>query len=73
MITRPESCTREDHASSPPLRGRTLWHLALALGGVTYLALVLFYEVESPVFSIVLILLVAYELVRSHSGAGTTD
>ena len=68
MITRSESCTREDQPTSPAQRGRTLWHLVLAVGGVAYLGLVLFDEVESPLFSIVLIILVGYELAHSHSG-----
>jgi hypothetical protein len=49
-------------------RTRSAWTLALGLAAVAYLALVLFDDVESPLFSVVLVVLVAYELIRSHRG-----
>jgi hypothetical protein len=39
---------------------------ALALGVSAYLALVLFDDIESPLISLALIILVTYELFRPH-------
>jgi hypothetical protein len=41
-----------------------IWDLAIWSAGLVYLALVLFVNVDSPVFGLVLIILAAYELLR---------
>ena len=80
MITRLESCTKDvsqgapsPHAEPPRtiLRpgecahsspGMSCWGCARS----AYLALVLFDDVQSPLLSMALIFLVAYELVQPH-------
>ena len=74
MITRLESCTREaaQRAASPGAtetsnvggRVRAYWDIALGVCAVVYLTLVLFDDVESPMFSLALIVLVANALVQ---------
>jgi hypothetical protein len=41
-----------------------IWDLAIWSAGLVYLALVLFVNVDSPVFGLVLIILAGYELLR---------
>ena len=80
MITRLESYTKDvahgrpsPHAETPAqdahageVRARLVKDLTLGLGVSAYLALVLFDSVESPLLSIALVVLVAYELVQPH-------
>ena len=80
MITRLESYTKDaaqggqpPHAEIPAqdahaaeVRARLVKDVTLALGVLAYLALVLFDNIESPLLSIGLIVLVAYELVQPH-------
>ena len=47
-------------------RVRVGWDVALGLCGAGYLALVLFDDVESPLLSMALIMLVAYTLIQPH-------
>jgi hypothetical protein len=47
-------------------RVRVGWDVTLALCAVAYLAFVLFDDVESPLLSIALIVLVAYALIQPH-------
>jgi hypothetical protein len=61
LITRPESS-----AKSADRRRRFGWDVTLAVCAVAYLALVLFDDVESPLFSLALFILVAYELIEPH-------
>jgi uncharacterized membrane protein len=42
------------------------WDVTLGLCAAAYLALVLFDDVESPLLSLMLIILVAYELIQPH-------
>jgi hypothetical protein len=42
------------------------WDVTLGLCAIAYLALVLFDDVESPLLSLALIVLVAYELIQPH-------
>ena len=75
MITRLESYTNDvvQGAPSPQAenpagsrRVRVGWDVTLCLCAVAYLAFVLFDDVESPLLSIALVLLVAYALIQPH-------
>ncbi len=75
MIIRLESYTNDvvTGAPSPPpgnpgdsRRARVGWDVTLGLCAVAYLAFVLFDDVESPLLSIALIVLVAYTLIEPH-------
>ena len=55
---------REPH----PLSKRAVWNLLLGITGLIYVGLVLFLEIESPVFVAAFILLAGNELVAAHSG-----
>lgn len=75
MIIRLESYTNEvvPGASSPqaenPVGSRRVrmgWDVTLGLCAVAYLAFVLFDDVESPLLSIALIVLVVYALIEPH-------
>jgi hypothetical protein len=73
LITRLESSTNEvvqgapsAHAQAPAdaRRVRVVWDATLGLCAAGYLALVLFDDVESPLFSIALLFLVAHALIQ---------
>ncbi len=80
MITRLESYTNEATQDRPSpraelpdqdahaceVRARLVKDVTLGLGAFAYLALVLFDNIESPLLSIALVVLVAYELVQPH-------
>ena len=75
MITRLESYTNDVVQGAPSPRTATPadcrrvrvgWDVALGLCATGYLALVLFDDVESPLLSLALIILVAYVLVQPH-------
>jgi hypothetical protein len=79
LITRLESCTKAagqgapSHALAPTqdsasrrTRSQVAWDVTLGLCAIAYLALVLFDDVESPLLSLALIVLVAYELIQPH-------
>jgi hypothetical protein len=46
------------------------WDVALGLCSSAYLALVLFDDVQSPLLSIALLFLVAYDLIQPHLPQG---
>ena len=52
--------------ASGGVRAQVAWDVMLGLCGSAYLALVLFDDVESPLLSMALIFLVAYELIQPH-------
>jgi hypothetical protein len=75
LTTRLESYTNDvvqgapsAHARVPTAsrRVRVFWDVTLGLCAAAYLALVLFDDVESPLLSLMLIILVAYELIQPH-------
>jgi hypothetical protein len=79
LITRLESYTNHavheatapqvrqaQNAGSRDVRAHVAWDVALALFTFGYLALVLFDDVESPLLSLALIFVVAYELIQPH-------
>ena len=80
MITRLESYTKDAAQAGPSpraetpaqdaqageVRARLVKDVTLGLGVAAYLALVLFDNIESPLLSIALVVLVAYELVQPH-------
>ena len=80
MTTRLESSTKDAFPGTPGphaeaagngfasshAAGRLVWDIALCLGASAYVALVLFDDVEGPLLSMALIILLAYEIVRSH-------
>ena len=75
MITRLESYTNDVVQGAPSPRTATPadsrrmrvgWDVTLGLCAAGYLALVLFDDVESPLLSLALIILVAYVLVQPH-------
>ena len=78
MITRLESYTKDaaqgGRRRTPgrrlkmlrPRSARTPGDVTLGLCASAYLALVLFDDVESPLLSMALIVLVAYELIQPH-------
>jgi hypothetical protein len=80
LITRLESYTKDGsqsassrHAEPPAhdpasggVRAQLAWDVMLGLCSAAYLVLVLFDDVQSPLLSIALIFLVAYELIQPH-------
>jgi hypothetical protein len=71
LITRLESCTKhaEPRAHDPVSDGARVqlaWDVMLGVCSAAYLALVLFDDVQSPLLSMALIFLVAYELIQPH-------
>ena len=80
MITRLESCTKDAFQGTPAphaeaagngfaskrAAGRLVWGITLCLGASAYVALVLFDDVEGPLLSMALIILLAYELIQPH-------
>ena len=80
MTTKPEYCTKDAVLNEPPspsdrgfsqapakwMRVMLIWDAALAVGVAAYLALVLFDDIESPLISLALIMLVTFELLRPH-------
>jgi hypothetical protein len=82
LITKLESCTKRTaqgthwpHAETAANRSaskhtsrRIVWDIALCAGASAYVALVLFDDVEGPLISMALIILLAYELVQPHLG-----
>ena len=80
MITRLESCTKDAVPGVPSARAQAptqdsafrrvralvVWDVTLGLCAAAYLAIVLFDDVESPLLSMALILLVAYALIQPH-------
>ena len=76
MITKLESYTR-DTVQSAGLAApagttadsrwaRACWDIALGLFAAAYVTVVLFDDVESPLLTLLLIVLVGYELIRPH-------
>jgi len=45
---------------------RAIWDLAIGVAGLVYLGMVLFVDVYSPVFGVVVILLAGYEVLGPH-------
>lgn len=76
MITRLESYTRDAEqraqlaapaeTTAESRRARAYWDVALGVFAAAYLAVVLFDDVESPLISLALMILVAHELIRPH-------
>ena len=80
MLTKLESCTKNTVQGAPPQYAKTaasgstskrtvrrrVWEIALCLGASAYVALVLFDDVEGPLLSMALIILLAYELIQPH-------
>jgi hypothetical protein len=80
LTTRLESYTKDGAQGAPPphagtpaqdaqaaeARARLVKDVTVGLGVSAYLALVLFDNIESPLLSIALVVLVAYELVQPH-------
>jgi hypothetical protein len=71
LITRQESYTKhaEPRAHDPAsdgVRAQLARDILLGICGSAYLALVLFDDVQSPLLSMALIFLVAYELIQPH-------
>ena len=76
MITKLESCTRDTVQSAPlaaqagttadSRRAWAYWDIALGLFAAAYVTVVLFDDVESPLLTLALIVLVGYELIRPH-------
>jgi hypothetical protein len=71
LITRQESCTK--HAgpraydpTSDGARAQLARDILLGLCSFAYLVLVLFDDMQSPLLSMALIFLVAYELIQPH-------
>lgn len=78
MITKQEFCTKgavqgvpspyaeaaADGSVSKRIARRLLWDIALCLGASAYVAVVLFDDVEGPLLSMALIILLAYELIE---------
>jgi hypothetical protein len=62
----PHAVTPDQDAHAAEVRARLLKDVTLGIGVSAYLALVLFDNIESPLLSIGLIVLVAYELVQPH-------
>jgi hypothetical protein len=54
------------NAGSSGVRTHVAWDVTLALCTLGYLAMVLFDDVESPLLSLALMVVVAYELIQPH-------
>ena len=65
MTTKSETCT-DPAARTAPAPSRGARDITLGLCAAGYLALVLFDDVESPLMTLVLAVLVGYELVEPH-------
>lgn len=61
---------RADTANASPhnLSARALWDLAIGIAGLIYLGVVLFGDLYSPAFGLVVIVLAAYEVFEPHFG-----
>ena len=59
---------REEPAFRDAPNKRAIWDLVLGIAGLTYLGVVLFLNLYSPAFGLVLIVLAAYELLEPHCG-----
>jgi hypothetical protein len=80
LISRLESCTKDAVQGTPGphaeaagngfvfkrAAARVVWDTTLCLGASVYVALVLFDDVEGPLLSMALIILLAYELIQPH-------
>ena len=62
----PHAETSDQDAHAAEVRARLVKDVTLGLCVSVYLALVLFDNIESPLLSIGLIVLVAYELIQPH-------
>jgi hypothetical protein len=47
---------------------RAIWDLAIGIAGLIYLVMVLFVDVYSPVFGVMLIVLAGYEVLEPRCG-----
>jgi len=45
---------------------RAIWDLAIGIAGLVYLGMVLFVDVYSPLFGLVVIVLAGYEVLGPH-------
>lgn len=79
MTTRPEFCTSEpairkdDSAGKPagdavPISRRWLLDITLCLVTMAYVFFALFDGMDSPLFGLMLIILVGHELIQPHLG-----
>lgn len=79
MITRREPCTNDVAQGAPRragtpaqdtgsrgARSQAAWDVTLGLFALAYVVVVLFDDVESPLLSLALVVLVAYELIQPH-------
>ena len=80
MITKLESCTKDAAQGAPSPHAEAAGNgsaskriarrlgrdIALCIGTSAYVALVLFDDVEGPLLSMALIILLAYELIQPH-------
>jgi len=48
------------------LPSRIIWNCALILAGMLYLAMVLFHQIESPLFGLAFVMLAGFEVIRTH-------
>ena len=48
------------------LPGRILWNCALIVAGMLYLGMVLFRQIESPVFGLAFVMFAAFEVIRTR-------
>jgi hypothetical protein len=62
----PHDETSDQDAHAAELRSRLIKDVTLGLGVAAYLALVLFDNIESPLLSIGLIVVMTYELIQPH-------
>ena len=51
---------------------RAIWDLAIVIAGLIYLVMVLFVDVYSPVFGLVVIVLAGYEVIGPHRWRGNS-
>jgi len=63
-LARPRDGTA--NASPRTTNTRAIWHLAIGIAGLIYLGVVLFADLYSPVFGVVLIVLAGYEVLGPH-------
>jgi hypothetical protein len=49
---------------------RAVWDLTICAAGLVYLALVLFLNLDSPLFGLLLIVVAGYELIEPHRHRG---
>jgi hypothetical protein len=66
LITRLEPCVKSERAPTRRASPTLIQDVALGVGALGYVLIALFDDVESPLITLLVVVLVAYWLVRPH-------